>query len=217
MTIYKPSISIVLPTIGRDGLWPALDHIVGAGLTSKDEIICMVDGGNQPEVTDAILEKFRNTPYIVRPFMMSGQGGDYGHPGRNRGMYLANKDLVMFTQDDQFLVPGALTVIKEVLGALTDWDTTGHMFQVVPRAGNLCFFTTGETRCGHIDADCVVLPVKRRTEFGVWKPGYNGDHSFITETMQKFGQPGFRYHHCLISVHQAHVERYKEMFPNEQP
>lgn len=217
MTLYKPSISVVLPTIGRDGLWPALDHIVAAGLTSKDEIICMVDGDHQFETTDCILAKFRDTPYVVRTFMMGAQGGDFGHPGRNRGMYLANKDTVMFTQDDQFLVPGALTVIKEVLGAQGDWETRGHMFQVVPRAGNLCFSTSGATACGTIDADCVVLPVRRRAEFGVWRPGYNGDHDFITETMRKFGHPPFAYHSCLISVSQNHLDRFKEMFPNEQP
>lgn len=212
MTLYKPSISIVLPTIGREGLWPAFDHIIRAGLTSKDEIICMVDGDNQAVTNDAIISHFRDTNFVVRTFMMGSQGGDYGHPGRNRGMYLANKDAVMFTQDDQFLVPGALTVIKEVLGAYGEWQETGHMFQVVPQAGNMCFGVSGEVRCGHIDADCVVLPTARRESFGVWEPGYNGDHDFITQTMFKFGMPPFAYHHCLISVNQAYAYRFKEMF-----
>lgn len=212
MTTYKPTVSVVLPTIGRPFLEDAIEHIVGAGLTSKDEIIVLVDGENQYETDQRVAAMGLQKKFLIRTFMMADKGGYWGHPGRNRGQMLATKQAVMFTQDDQLLVPGSLVVVKECLLNHEDWESTGHLFQVVPRAGNLCFFEPGETRCGHIDADCVVLPRSKWFKFGKWQNDYNGDHDFIMQTMGNFGKP-FAYHSCLISINRDHAHRYPEMFP----
>ena len=210
-----PSISLVLPTIGREGLEASLDAIVAAGISRHDELLCMVDGEHQLQTVDRICAHPIYKVAMVRTFLMMDSGGAWGHPGRNRGMGEVRRgDVVMFTQDDQLLVPGALRVVRSVLRADPEWKRKGHMFQVVPRNGGMMPVRDGETNLGHIDADCVCLPMDLSRYFSRWASDYNGDNAFICQTkaaMEVAGY-GFAYHMALISVNEAKLDSYPEMF-----
>lgn len=212
------SLSVVLPTVGRDSLIRTLTSLVEAGLTRQDELLVMADGESQQEIRTTVfgLEPLTLAVAPKVHFMAPDEGGFWGHPGRTAGMRLARKCAVMFTQDDQVFVPAALDKLRWELKEDPDWEKCGHLFRVVPRSGYIVPTNPGRYSLGHVDADCIVLPTRLRPLYGTWDHSYNGDHSFIAETVENFTEKGleFKWHKTLLSVQEAHLERYKVYFPS---
>lgn len=210
----RPSISIVLPTVGRDTLVDTLDSLVAAGLARYDEILVMADGPKQESIGPIAFRHPVNEIAKVCVTLMEDRGGFWGHPGRNEGMAQATKRLVMFTQDDQLFVPGALKVVREVVLASKHWDKTGHIFQVVPRNAGIVPVKVGAMAVGFIDADCVCVPRNLLPFCAEWTNHYCGDNDFIVNTANNLRARGsyWQYHLCLISVHHGKRAQYAEMF-----
>lgn len=82
MTV-PPSLSIIVPTIGRETLSATLDSIKPQ-LLPEDELI-------------VIEEPYR---------------GDWGNPSRDKGCAQATGDLLLFCDDDDVFTPNALEIVR---------------------------------------------------------------------------------------------------------
>lgn len=215
-----PTISMVLPTVGRTHLFNTLISAREAGLGEGDELIVVMDGPFEPTRHVPVFSAMEDWPGdLLVVHLKEGEGGNYGHPGRTYGQSRATRDLVMFTQDDQRFTPGAIQRVRQAVSETPRWHRKAHIFPVVPRAGNIVPQRDGDLELGHIDADCVVLPTKQRRLFGEWDPkrlGYNGDHAFIERTFIDFTTKalGMIWHleGPPLSVQEMLVPHYSEFF-----
>lgn len=207
-----PTFSVVLPTIGRPGLEATLNSLVASGFTAGDQLVLLPDGDDQRGVTRRALRCLRQEEWadvLVAISCMEGSGGDYGQPGRNRGMAAASGDFVVFTQDDQVFLSGALQRLRTELAA-PDATRQVHFVQVVPTVGYVVPRAPALLGVGQIDADCLVLPTARRDLWAHWGVGYNGDHTMIAKTYNNFrGRGGgAQWHMFLVSVNERHLAHY---------
>src|SRR6267143_6907172 len=105
----QPSLTVIIPTAGRDTLPYCLQTISQQTLIESDEILIIGDG-QQKEVeaqVEAIGSPFR---YIEGPYT-----NDWGHSQINRGLQLAQADWVAYTDDDDGFLPRAFEVVRKRL------------------------------------------------------------------------------------------------------
>lgn len=98
-----PSISIIIPTIGRTSLGITLGSLspqLGAG----DEVLVVGDGP-QPEARSAA--RAAGATYIEGP-----RTACWGHAQRNLGMARAKGDYLAFMDDDDVYLPGGLAIMR---------------------------------------------------------------------------------------------------------
>jgi len=192
-------LSIVIPSVGRTALAATLDSIKGAGVQRTDEVLIVADGG-APGAHDIAEASGLSSVCKLRVVDLVPAGGDYGQPGRNFGMGKAKGTHVMFGQDDNVLMTGALTLIRDAVTAAPD---RLHFFRVQPRCGIVVgnnHDEEGLPMLGHIDADCGVVP-RDRVALGKWGDGYNGDFDFWYETAANY-RGRIEWHDEIISCHQ---------------
>lgn len=104
----QPAVSVIIPTIGRASLRQALESVVGQ-LSDNDEVIVVVDG--MADLPRQIAKEFG--PQVRVDWIK--EANDYGGSPRNKGMELATKPHLMFIDDDDMLLPGAVDRIKQVI------------------------------------------------------------------------------------------------------
>lgn len=99
-----PTISVVVPTMGRQSLQGVLRAIL-TQLRPGDEIIAVADG---PEAAKRCL------PHVdgVKYFEHSDPLSEYGHAQRNEGRRQATGDLIWYVDDDDIVMPDSLQKIR---------------------------------------------------------------------------------------------------------
>lgn len=115
----SPSITFIVPTVGR--IWLAeLITQLRAEIGPNDQVIVIGDG--------RCLAARGCTDGDPRMEYHEFPGGRKGNPGRDYGMTLARCDWLMFIDDDDLLVPGALSIVRKALAENPDRP---HFFRVV--------------------------------------------------------------------------------------
>jgi hypothetical protein len=120
----------------------------------------------------------------------------WGHRARNRMMPRARADALVFLDDDDVYVPGALEIIRSYYGQMPD---RMHIFRMRQPDGSLLWSHAG-LALGNVSTQMICVP---NGSFGQWNErAYEGDWHFIQSTAQKLGtEPLF--HQELISLHNA--------------
>lgn len=178
-TTARPTISLIVPTIGRPSLARFLASLPESGLDSGDELLIVADGGNAE--THAIVQAAGRLPCPHRVLDLIPLGGFWGQPARNFGMSQATKQWLVFSQDDNVILPEAFLDVKMAL-AITGGAGV-HIFRVQPRYGPVVPPPgMSELVEQQIDADCIVCP-NDPDKLGVWGCHYNGDFEFIAQTV----------------------------------
>ena len=189
-------ISIIMPTVGANTLQRALGALEGAGLAGDDELI-LVGDGDPHGVEDMLAAASINATCRYAPLVP--QGGCVGQPARNYGMGLATGTHLVFTQDDQMMMPNAIAGIRRVVAEVPD---APHIFRVIPHCRAVVPIENFAAE-GAIDGDCIVPP--NDDKLGQWGMRYNGDWDFIRETLVNHDSVVF--HAELISCEESMYNR----------
>lgn len=176
-----PAFSIITPTIGRPELARALLS-AARQLGPYDEHIVIGDGP-QPEAQAMALE-YRHTRYIQTP-----KTGGFGAVQRDAGIAQATGDYLIFLDDDDVLVDGILSVVREIVaetpGALFLFRCRFYGYGAIPDGTVL--WRDNEIRDGNVGSGMIVCPNKRNlprwAAHGVLR--YNADFTFLRDVAQE--------------------------------
>jgi hypothetical protein len=192
-------LSVIIPTVGRASLAATLESIIGAGIAKHDEVLLVADGGAAEVHHIAEISGLADW-CKVRVLDLVPAGGDFGQPGRAFGMASARGTHLVFGQDDNVFMAGALADVRKAAEAE---PAHLHFWRVSPRCGSVVWSgqdADGLPMLGHIDADCGVVP-RSSAKLGTWGAGYNGDFDFWYETATHY-RDRIRWHEEMISCHQ---------------
>lgn len=155
-TVAIPTISVILPTAGRPGLARTLVSIVSAGIRPYDEVVIVGDG-DPPGVMAAVAAAGFPDGLAIAYEPLVPAGGCVGQPARNLGVRVATRNWLLFTQDDNELLPGALDVVRQAVAG----DPLPHVFRVKLRSG-LTLWRQPPSRRRRVNGQGAGLPPGRR-------------------------------------------------------
>jgi glycosyltransferase involved in cell wall biosynthesis len=151
--MVEPRLSIIVPTTGREALSRTLASIVPQ-LLPGDELLVERDSS-----------------------------GDWGATPRTRGMRAATGAYLLWIDDDDLLLPGALDVVRRAAGEhagrplLFRLERGAPHNDVLPRERSI--------KEGEVSTQMLVAP-NDPTRLGVWGPRYEGDYDFIVSTLAHY-------------------------------
>jgi len=168
----RPTVSIVTPTIGRpslrvmlDGLLPQLD-LVG------DEVFVIGDG---PQLEAEKICAGRSVKYSEIPLIQN-----YGNPQRNLAIQKAKGDLIMFVDDDDEVMPGAIEMVRKA----AEMNPGRPLMFKMHHQGRV-LWATPHIALGNVSGQMFVVP-NVKEKIGAWSGRYAADFDFITSTVVKF-------------------------------
>lgn len=132
-------ISIVMPARRRNTTPQAISSVVEAGIGEGDQFIVMFDGGRLPEwwgeSVVPLLDLMESRGVEVRARATGGPFGDVGGTARNMGQeFVNNENWVMYLDDDDGYVKGALDIVRRWIRAVPNRN---HMFQMRYKDGRV--------------------------------------------------------------------------------
>lgn len=138
-----PSISIVIPTIGRPGL-PSLIESIKRQMNPDDELIVVADG---QEARSRVSE----APGVIYATHSHPQS-ELGHAQRNHGRTIAKGDLIWYVDDDDSVASDALSSIRREMRGIRQPTIfrMKHLGQVI--------WSDRETRTGNVSGQMLVIP-----------------------------------------------------------
>ena len=104
----KPYITVLTPTFNRAGLLPRVYQSLLAQ-TQKEFEWLIVDDGSTDGTKDLVREWAKHSPFPVRYLWQENSGK---HVAVNRGVALAQGDLVLILDSDDWLVPNAIERVR---------------------------------------------------------------------------------------------------------
>jgi hypothetical protein len=177
-----PLLTVIVPTIGRPTLARTLASIRDQAPALDCEILVVGD-------THGSL--FAG-PLVAVPALAAEYGASYvghdggchmvGHPQRAYGATRARGQWLLWSQDDNVLLPGAWAALRR---ALTSGPRLPHLFRVRTRFGYIVWDERGNLGEGRVDADCIAAP-NDPPRLGTWALRYAGDQTFISETVAAY-------------------------------
>ena len=171
-----PCFSIITPTICRRSLVDTLNS-VGRQMARYDEHIVVSDGAPDHWVRDEISARARTT--LLHTERISG----YGNVQRDLGIEAATGDYLIFVDDDDVLVEGALDVIRPLVadspGSLFLFKTRYEGYNSIPQGEVL--WKTPHVYQSNVGTGMIVAP--RLLTMPKWSIGdgrlYDADFHFI--------------------------------------
>lgn len=164
-------LSIILATSGRPSLALAAESAV-CQMTDVDELILAGGGPLAEGLADELEVEWLDLP----------AGGDWGHTERNAAMPLAEGTHLLFVDDDDALLPGALAAVRAAIATVPDRP---HVFRMIDPHGRILPERPGLVAEGHIGTPCLVAP-NVPAKLGRWGRRYEGDFDFIRTTLAHY-------------------------------
>lgn len=177
----RPTLSIVVPTLGKACLEGTLKTIRDQRLVDGDQVIVVQDGADD-----------ENTQ---RVFAQSGLPGlcvatgkaahDFGATPRNLGMRLATANYLCFSDDDDVYLPGAFDAIRR---RAAEHPRRPLMFRNRVSAWNGRIRWEDKTiRPHNVGTPMFVVP-NEPDKLGRWPSNRGADYGFIHRTMELWGR-----------------------------
>jgi glycosyltransferase involved in cell wall biosynthesis len=154
-----PTLSVILPTTGRDTLDRTLHSIYSQEGEYGLDVVKILD----------------DPPHY-----------DWGCWARNTALGQADGDILVFIDDDDVFLPGAFAaVLREVE---EDPDAV-HIFRMARGEpfNDVLWRTRDIESPGQVSTQMFAVP-NRPALLGSWTPAYTGDFDFIHETARNFGR-----------------------------
>lgn len=170
-------LSIIIPTVDRMSLRNTLMSIRNQTLETGDEILVISDG---PSIFARDIWKLVGLPGKFEE--LPWQTGDWGASPRHRGMELAEGDYLMFIDDDDTYLDGAIATVR---GVINNAQKVPHLFRMYHEHG-LVLWADPEIRLANVSTQMFVVP-NDKDKLGKWTEEYEGDFYFIEDTVGKYG------------------------------
>lgn len=180
------SLSILIPTQGRESLTRALESCLAAGLTIDDEVIVIGDTHEPvPDIAAMMRSVLRGQFYVPNDFYFPHDAGHHcwGHCQINHGITLALGDYIVCQDDDDIFDDGALDRIRAQIDALK--QPAPLLFRFKSWFGPVFWDTPGIAAENHIGGHCAVFPNDER--LGRFTCRYQGDYDYIRSTLDNWG------------------------------
>lgn len=174
-------LSLILATSGRESLFFAARS---ARLQMQDGDELLIVGGGAIAETIA---RWNQARWIDMP-----PGCNWGHKERNHAMPLACGTHLLFIDDDDALIPGALQVIRDAVATVPDRP---HIFAMIDPHGRKLPMVP-QIRQGNVGTPQIVAP-NITGKLGVWGNRYEGDFDFIAGTVAHYAD-GPVWHNTVI-------------------
>ena len=175
MTTSPPSLSIIVPTVGRASLAAtiqSLDYQLGP----LDEVVVVSDGPN-PQIKPLIAAAGPKYVYLETAQRM----WDYGATPRNIGISRARGRYIGFMDDDDMSLPGALDAIRQ--GAM---EKPGIPLIFRMKYLEKILWETPQIKVGNVGSHMFAVP-NIPGKLGHWSARYAGDFDFIVHTVELHG------------------------------
>jgi glycosyltransferase involved in cell wall biosynthesis len=179
MTEIDDSLTIIVPTIGRNSLKHTLESISIQAETNVQ--ILIVADGIYPKSRQLVESK--GPPYTYHE-LSDGPHHDWGARARNFALALAKTAYIAFMDDDDRYLPGAFQFIKAAIKVFP-----GHPFLFRMMHEKSIIWKTHELAVGNISSQMVVVPNDQR-KLSRFTERYEGDYDFIKGTADLYS-PGY--------------------------
>ncbi len=166
------AVSVIVATIGRASLTPALQSLADQPLGPADEVI--VVGADTPAIRDQV------TPFGYQ-FLGHPPGGNWGYTERVYGIARATGTHLAFLDDDDVFLPGALAAMHAVIEANPDAPI---LFRMVAPWGEI-LWRRPLVREGNVGGGQFVFP-NTPARMGTFSARYEGDYDFIVSTLARY-------------------------------
>jgi len=187
-----PTLSVIVPTIGRESLGRTLKSISGQQLIVGDEVLLVQDG---PE-DDAVRRVFRESGLPAKYLATGKRAADFGGTPRNLGMARARGAYLAFMDDDDVYRPGAFAAIRR--------EAARHpgrplMFRMERPGLGSTVWQQQAIGLGNVGTPMIVVPnVEGR--LARW-PGHRcTDLGFAVETSRLYRPGAFRFEPAVIAT-----------------
>lgn len=174
-----PSISIIIPTLGRPSLMRTLLSVMHQ-IRGDDEVLVIGDGP-QPAAEEIVSRWKGRLRYIEGPRTRA-----WGHAQRNLGMERAGGKFLSFMDDDDIYVPDALEKMRR---AIEEVGEAYFLFRI--RYMSTVLWRVPDIARANVSTQ-MALVANNRDRLGTWRPspatpnGSGGDYDFILETAYKW-------------------------------
>lgn len=185
-------VSVIVPTTGRPSLALALRSIVEQ-CGAADEVIVVGEAGAE----EAHRQGCR--------FVHMAAGRNYGYAERNAAMPHARGTHLMFVDDDDVLLPGALAAVRRKAEI---YPGRPLMFRMVAPWGEL-LWRVRLVQQGNVSGAMFVVPNEPR-HLGVWGDRYEGDLDFIVSTLATYPEGALVWDDTVIYGTREHGVRLRE-------
>jgi glycosyltransferase involved in cell wall biosynthesis len=172
--LTKPTISFILPTKGRQSLQNLISRLRD-DIGPEDEVIVIGDG---PQPVARGIMSFGDWRFS---YFETEPTGHWGNAQRAFGISRASRDFLFFIDDDDSLLPDALSIIRPHLSAEPN----------APHVYRLGHEGTQPLRSGMVDARGCFVPPNIKSKLGSWTAlGLRGHRcqgwEFIRGTMEHY-------------------------------
>jgi spore maturation protein CgeB len=165
------SFSIIVVTAGRDTLTRTLQSIAAQPLAPQDEVLVVGNG-------DWIREQADSFGYR---YVEDGPFGCWGQRERQAAMFKARGTHLLFMDDDDYYLEGAIPAIRSLL----EQDPTRPiMCRALHPRGLGTLWRSMELRCGNVSGTQFIVPNDDR--LGIWGLRREGDFDFIQSTLRNY-------------------------------
>jgi hypothetical protein len=163
-------LSFIVPTKGRPSLDRTLRSIVLQAVMGGDEVIVagLVCGVTLSAARDGV-------PIVLLPCRA---GRNWGSDERSYAMSVARGTHLVFVDDDDALLPGAVEAIR---GTLERHPGRPVMFRMIDQGGRV-LWREPVVRCGNHGTPQFVVP-NEPARLGHWGTRYEGDFDFVVSTL----------------------------------
>ena len=191
----RPTISIIIPTKGRETLRDTISSLREAGLGINDEVIVVGDG--ETPLARSVMSGIQDARFHYFEY---GPTGNYGNSQRDFAIFRASKDFLVFLDDDDAISKDGF---KELRRCLAQGPGQPHCFrwQAGPNS------TLGPPVPDHWLGSWTVggamfVPPNKPGKLGVWCGPYGNaggqDAFFILNTIQHYLNCGVMGHDCAF-------------------
>jgi glycosyltransferase involved in cell wall biosynthesis len=175
------SLTITVPTIGRNSLKTTLESIAVGGIRPEDEVLVIADGEFPAarRIANFYVDRFTLRYMETPPRKL------WGHPQRNVGMLVANGTHLVTIDDDDVYVPGGIDLIRAGIDQNPDKILLFKMRSCTPRHPWGHAWRSKDVVCGNVGSPMIVAP-NVPARLGRWGDHYAGDFDFVKSTIGKY-------------------------------
>lgn len=179
----EPSLSIIIPTCGRETLGRTITSIREQLSTYEDEIIVVGDG------VQLVARGILSLPDWRFHYFEHGPTNHYGNEQRDFGMDKATGDFLWFVDDDDIIAPGALNTIHTELSLA---PSVPHMFSM--QIGDTVYTGANGSQGGPM-----LITPNDKNKLSRWSGNvYCVDQHFCSKINEHYGS--FSVHHEIIYI-----------------
>lgn len=174
-------ISVIIPTCGRSTLYATLHSVWMHGIAMADEVLVVADG-LQPEAK-RVVEAFHDR--LPTRYEETDPTGCVGAEQRNHGMAIATGTHLMFMDDDDVFVNGAISKGRNAAFYNPDRPVIFRMKSLAKRHPFDNLWQGQILNIGNVSTQMFLIP-NVKEKLGRWPSQAASDYEFIRSTVDKY-------------------------------